>query len=159
MSRRQLLSLTVTLLALLGVAFVFTPFAASLSPTERAQSAHEYPVALGSVPDSGFSSVDWLGYRVFLAKNPEIRVFRIPLYDGKPALPDLTWARAIVPCGEFVFRENLFQCVDQAQHEWWRINARWHANGASVNPMFPALESPPFVVSGNQIIIGRNNAR
>lgn len=153
-ARRRVLALLVVIVALGLLLLLAIPFMKSMNPSSAAKNAYEVKVPLASIPSKGFIEVDWNGNRVFLGKRGDLRVFFMPFLNGSYRLPDVTWARAHIPCSKFGFEAGYFGCSDPEIGEWGSI-ARWKDNGESVTEYLPPLQRPPFAVVDDSVVVGR----
>ena len=155
MSKRRVLLAATAFLGLVAIVIVAVPLGVSLGTSVGTKNNRELPIPLSSIPYDDFKEFDWDGWKVFLKRSPEVTGFLMPFQDGAYRLPDLTWARTAVRCGTFRFEAGFFQCFDKSLASWWLDNARWSESGISPSGYFPPLQTPPFVVEGNDVILGR----
>lgn len=153
-TRRRALASLVVIVALGLLLLLAVPFMKSMNPSSAAINAYEVKVPLASIPSNGFIEVDWNGARVFLQKGRGLKVFVMPFLNGTYRLPDVTWARAHIPCSKFGFEAGYFECSDPQIGEWGSI-ARWKENGESVTEYLPPLQRPPFAVVNDSVVLGR----
>ena len=153
MNRRKILTSTTAAIALVGLAFVATPFIGSMSPNKAARSNAKVRVTISDIPDVGALEVDYRWYKALVVKNPEMAVFLMPYWEGAYRLPDPTWDRPFVPCKNFLINEEGFACKDTSLHESWNERARWDYRGSSKGSWMPDLQKTNFKVQGKYLIL------
>ena len=150
--RRRVLLRINAVFAIAGVAALAAFFAAALGPAADAKYKYELSVPLSDLPENGTYDVEWQGYKAFVVM-PERSVVLFAYSDGTYWLQD-PWAKRVsVGCLEIALRDDLFQCVDA---DGWRRNAFvWRRDGSPAREGLAALDRPPTLEQGGQLIIGR----
>ena len=153
MDRRKFLVYMTGLIAFVGMALVAIPFVGSLNPNEAAKSRVKVSVEISEIPDVGALAIDYRWYKAFVVKNPEMAVFLMPYWDGAYRLPDMTWDRSLVPCGNFIIGEEGFSCQDNTLHESWNEQAQWDLRGISKGTWMPDLQRTNFRIQGKYLVL------
>ena len=154
MSKKRLLTFLVGTFAALGLVATATPFVQSLGPSAKAKAAHELHIPRSEIPKGAFKEVIWGRSKIFVGQFEDLRAFSIYYGNNRYWLPDPTWERPAIPCGEFKFSEDVFQCTDHNFDDHARKQYRWDSHGASLDPFFPALMKPAYVAKSDEIVFG-----
>jgi hypothetical protein len=169
MSQRQILSLSVGVLLLIGIGFASVPFVRSFQRTPAAWDG--FPQV--ELSDLGPGSYQWLGTSNLHALMPEVlvvhdfdgnvRAFELPILDGKYLMPDQDWSHVLGACVNFgpdgtegqLLRNGTIRCHDPQLPESYRSEWQWTYAGERLGQWSPNLRQLEVVREGDYLSVGR----
>jgi hypothetical protein len=168
-TRRKQLLLTTVFVVALGGAFATVPFIGSLAPGPTAGKSlaridirHLAPGSF-AVVDDRLEQAPY-GTRFFVLKDFDgsLRVFAVPLKDGRTALPDVRWWRVAAWCDNFapdsldgrLTKSAVFSCK-KAEPHWSEQNARewrWDLHGKNLGKFTDDMPRGRYILQGNEVV-------
>ena len=171
MNRKNALTLSTLLIIIIGIAILFIPFASSFLPSEKVVSTSpridlsvinkgEYKYYPNPVRPEYLKNYKWavLVYRKY---DGLIKLWDVPIKNGKVGLPDIRWFKPIYDCNDFgptlvsgkVDESKPIKCHDTKQlSEWWANEWRWDIEGKSLGSMVSNLHKTKGYQQGKEFI-------
>lgn len=153
MTRLKILRMSTLSLGFVGLGALAVPFIGSLAPGEATRAAATVTVKISNIPPDGTIVADYLGYRAFVVREPEMQVFLMPYDDGDYLMPELTWERVYLRCGEFEIDSEGFSCKDPGFSDWWQDQMKWNRLGEGQGAFTPDLQTANYRVRGGYLIL------
>ncbi len=162
MPSRRALTIATSLLIFAGLAALGFAMLQSLTPSDRAEwelqrfdTADIRPGTFRIAADQPISALA-NGYQwsllIVRLRDGSVKVWKVPVKDGKVGMPDLHWWRPTFDCEHFgplitnglIDESKPMQCHDKPlPSDWWAENWRWdldgkHLGAGPVDDMEPA---------------------
>ncbi len=169
MERRKFLVIATLSMCFLGIFLVSIVFIGSLVPSEKAIAAlprfdiselEAGKLSLLSGPTLGEYS---RGYEMRLlsykSSSGKIKVWEVPVKDGRIGMPDLRWYLPEYACANFkIVRDAdkaIIACQDQETSEWWAKQWMWTLDGNNIEGMVDNLQPARGKIEGKYFVYDR----
>jgi hypothetical protein len=169
MNRRTLIA-ALAVLGVFGLVFVAWPFVASFSPSATAGETLPHLDVRALRPGeyayfNGGSIGRWSQYKYLVLRqfDGSYDVLGLQTKDGKFLMPDYQFWNMSGTCDHFslpmpsgyLAPDGELRCLDSKVDGANNDNWRWNYKGRNINRTFSDFQRPPFVVDGNEIVVGK----